>query len=64
MPKTRAAFWESKFNGTVERDKKQGDALRSAGWRVIVVWECELEKAAPAVILDICNRLEQGQNVL
>lgn len=41
-PKTRTQFWTSKFARNVERDREVEDALRAAGWRVAVVWECEL----------------------
>lgn len=40
-PKSNIEFWESKFKRNVERDKKEQSALADAGWRVIVVWECE-----------------------
>lgn len=42
MPSTRRAFWEAKLNGNVERDGRVGDLLRSQGWQVMTVWECEL----------------------
>lgn len=41
-PKSRIGFWQKKFKDNVERDKKKQAALRRAGWRVIVVWECQL----------------------
>ncbi len=41
-PKTRAAFWNDKFQKNVARDKKNLRSLRELGWRVVVVWECEL----------------------
>ncbi|EIM30447.1 DNA G:T-mismatch repair endonuclease [Microvirga lotononidis] len=40
-PKTRAAFWQSKFDANVERDARSIRELRRAGWDVEVVWECE-----------------------
>ncbi|GGZ16712.1 hypothetical protein GCM10011614_34260 [Novosphingobium colocasiae] len=42
MPQTRADFWEAKFAATVERDRAQIAALKIAGWRVQVIWECDL----------------------
>jgi DNA mismatch endonuclease, patch repair protein len=33
--------WEKKFEGTINRDKKNKKALKSLGWRVITVWECQ-----------------------
>ena len=39
-PATRREFWESKLAANVERDKRAREVLLSAGWRVLVVWEC------------------------
>jgi DNA mismatch endonuclease (patch repair protein) len=42
-PKTNAEFWARKRGRTVERDAEKIAALRALGWRVRVVWECEVE---------------------
>lgn len=42
-PKSRVGFWQKKFQENLERDGRKTKALKSLGWRVIVVWECELE---------------------
>lgn len=42
-PKSRGRFWRTKLIRNQENDKKQLAALRSAGWRVLVVWECALK---------------------
>ena len=42
MPKSNRAFWEAKLNGNRERDLRNLEKLRELGWRVIEVWECEL----------------------
>lgn len=44
-PSTRKDFWETKFKANTERDKKNIQSLQDIGWRVMVVWECELENA-------------------
>lgn len=41
-PKTRPEFWKEKRHGTTERDARNVLALEAAGWRVLVIWECEL----------------------
>ena len=43
VPKTRKTFWKEKFTGTVRRDRRNQSLITQAGWRVLVVWECELE---------------------
>jgi DNA mismatch endonuclease (patch repair protein) len=42
-PQTRAEFWLNKISGNVERDRKALEGLRSAGWRVLIIWECALK---------------------
>ncbi len=41
-PKTNALYWQAKFAANVERDARNEAALRDLGYRVVVVWECEL----------------------
>ncbi len=41
-PKTRVKFWKNKFAENVARDRRAMRALRRLGWRVIVIWECEV----------------------
>ena len=43
-PDSNARFWRAKFAQNVARDTKQRRALRRKGWRVLVVWECEVGK--------------------
>ncbi|MBT1171842.1 very short patch repair endonuclease [Bifidobacterium sp. MA2] len=45
MPKSNVEFWTAKLLRNRERDVAQRAELAAAGWRVIVVWECELAKA-------------------
>lgn len=44
-PKSREEFWESKFKCNIERDCRNYAALRDMGWKVIIVWECEIRHA-------------------
>ena len=41
-PATRADFWAAKRAGNVLRDRAHRAALRKLGWRVLVLWECEV----------------------
>jgi DNA mismatch endonuclease (patch repair protein) len=43
-PKSNVAFWQGKFEGNVARDRKNAKDLKAVGWRVVVVWECEIGK--------------------
>lgn len=41
-PATNPDFWQSKFRENIARDERAGRMLVEAGWRVLVVWECEV----------------------
>lgn len=43
-PASNNEYWISKIKANVERDKKNHQLLVEKGWKVIVVWECELKK--------------------
>src|SRR5205085_7936963 len=42
LPKSRQEFWIPKLEGNRQRDLKKVAALRKAGWKSIVVWECQV----------------------
>ena len=41
-PKTKKTFWREKFKANVIRDKKVQEELKSMGWKILIIWECEL----------------------
>ena len=43
VPKTNVEYWVLKFERNVERDERTHAQLEEMGWRVHVVWECELK---------------------
>lgn len=43
IPKTRPEYWGAKIKRNIERDEKNLAELERNGWRVLVVWECELK---------------------
>jgi len=44
LPKSRLEFWVPKLEGNHERDAKNVKLLRRDGWRVKVIWECEMKQ--------------------
>ena len=44
-PKTRMEFWLEKFDKNVKNDQIKQEKLRELGWKVIVIWECELKRS-------------------
>ena len=41
-PKSNSEFWQNKFNYNAIRDEQNYQKLRDLGWKVVVVWECEI----------------------
>ena len=48
VPKTRTDWWLEKIRRNREKDDEAQDLLWQAGWRVFVLWECELRRKAEA----------------
>lgn len=42
-PKTNIQYWEKKITNNTKRDKKHKKDLITLGWRVIIIWECEMK---------------------
>ena len=55
-PSTNTDYWIPKIQRNVERDISNHAELASLGWKVIVVWECELKKKC---LDDTITRLEK-----
>lgn len=60
LPKTRIEFWSDKIESNKKRDKKNIDQLKSDGWNVLIVYECELKKGKQEHTLN--NILSNIQN--
>lgn len=43
-PKSNTEYWWGKISSNIERDKLNYASLQKQGWRVIIVWECELKR--------------------
>ena len=48
FPATNVKFWKAKFLANIERDRRNRRRLRLLGWKVLVVWECEIRTGAAA----------------
>ena len=49
IPKRNRAFWLAKFEKNQARDRSVARVLRSKGFRVVTVWECEVESSSALV---------------
>lgn len=42
-PNTNREFWLKKFEKNIQNDSKHQQELEAAGWKVLILWECEIE---------------------
>lgn len=57
-PKSRTEYWNNKISKTKLRDKKHIIDLENSGWKVLVIWECEIQTDFDNVInkiIDVVN---------
>ena len=55
LPKSNRPFWRKKLTRNAEKDSENRVALKAMGWRIVVVWECELRDRSR-----LCNRLAEA----
>ena len=65
-PKNNADFWREKINKNVQRDRLVSDSLEKSGWRVVVIWECELrpkmrEQTIEKLVLELEDMNERNK---
>jgi len=60
IPATRKQSWVAKFQDNVERDKRNKRELRRAGWQVITLWECQIQRDPARTVMKVVNRLGDG----
>lgn len=59
-PSSNEEYWYSKINGNVQRDKENEAKLNDLGWRVIVLWECQLKKStAESRLQKLCEEIKK-----
>ena len=42
LPVTNREFWKKKIERTKQRDEENIEALKGAGWQVLIIWQCEI----------------------
>lgn len=43
IPKSNEEYWTKKLENNVNRDKLSKQMLKNTGWKVIVIWECQMK---------------------
>lgn len=58
LPETNRDFWQKKFARNIKNDQRATRALRAKGWKVVTIWECQLEKGVVR-LLALLNNLRK-----
>lgn len=57
IPSTNSNFWKNKLEKNIIRDENNIKTLQSIGWKVLVVWECEIEREINKTVEKIVTEL-------
>ena len=58
IPSSNSKYWEEKLNHNVIKDKLNIEALQKDGWKVYIIWECEIEKQLETTIKLLTNKIK------
>ena len=59
-PSSNEEYWHKKITRNIERDKETHSALEKQGWKVLIIWECQLKKkVAENNLLQLYNNIIQ-----
>lgn len=59
IPQTRSEWWLDKINKTKQRDKSNQIALSELGWKVYVIWACEITKDGTGILKRIIDEIRK-----
>jgi DNA mismatch endonuclease (patch repair protein) len=62
-PTSNIEFWNAKLDRNLVRDGASRAALEAAGWSVLIVWECAIQRGIEA-LLETLDEKAQAQRVL
>jgi DNA mismatch endonuclease, patch repair protein len=55
-PTSNEGYWIPKLAANRERDSRKTQALIELGWRVLIVWECQLKDAERGSVIDLVDQ--------
>lgn len=54
-------YWDKKIARTKERDRAANESLRAAGWRVVRLWDFEVEQDLASCVTRVVQALRRSQ---
>ncbi len=58
IPKTRTKFWEDKIKYNISRDNNNEMELRNKGWKVAIIWQCQLKADQQKTISELIKLIK------
>jgi len=52
IPEQNRSYWTKKFGRNKKRDEKALKKLNENGWKVLIIWECEIKKGEQFLIAE------------
>lgn len=63
LPRSNQEYWKPKIERNIQRDAENHQKLEADGWKVIVVWECELKKRiAEERLSRLCDEIRKSND--
>lgn len=63
LPRSNQENWKPKIERNIQRDAENQQKLEADGWKVIVVWECELKKrTAEERLSRLCDEIRKSND--
>lgn len=59
-PKNNAEYWREKIEGNVVRDNKNYKLLQDEGWKVIIIWECEVRNSFEQTMCSVTDMIHNS----
>lgn len=55
LPKSNTEFWRKKFELNIARDLAKKEILEAMGWKVLILWECDIKKGMLSEVSDFIS---------
>lgn len=63
IPSSNTKFWKDKLERNVEKDQQNVELLQKDGWKVLEIWECEIENTPEETLNKIIDNLKKLDRV-
>jgi len=63
LPVHNSEFWSEKFRKNIERDNRNYTTLKELGWKVIIIWECEINEDLSGCVRKITDEINTPHHI-